>query len=113
MDGGKFFATGDEGIVYVAVRPATDFKVAASTFLTDLIKLKGVNITPTIESEKVVTFLDGKTQGNEIILSALFGTQKATVYGVIKDGKAIMVMDGTVPKNLALYSEIGKSLTLK
>jgi len=112
LDGGKFYAAGDEGLVYIAVRPAADFKSAATTFLSDLIKLKGVNITPNVDSEKMVTYLDG-SQGNEIMLSALFGSQKATVYGVIKDGNAIMVMCGTNPKNVALYSEIGKSLVVK
>jgi hypothetical protein len=112
LDGGKFYAKGGDDLVYVAVRPATNFKDAASTFLADLIKLSGVALSPSVDSEKTVTFLDG-SQGNEIMLSALFGSKKATVYGVIKDGKAIMVMCGTQPKSLALYSEIGKSLVVK
>ncbi len=113
LPGGVFYAKGGDDLVYVAVRPATDFTAAATEFLSDLIKLSGVALSPNVDSSKTVTFLDGKTQGNEIMLSALFGSKKATVYGVIKDGKAIMVMCGTSPKNLALYSEIGKSLTLK
>jgi ABC-type transport system substrate-binding protein len=113
LTGGVFFAKGGDDLVYVAVRPATDFKAAATEFLSDLIKLSGVALSPNVDSEKTVTFLDGKTQGNEIMLSALFGSKKATVYGVIKDGKAIMVMCGTSPKSLALYSEIGKSLVVK
>jgi len=112
LPGGVFYAKGGDDLVYVAVRPATNFKDAAATFLADLIKLSGVTLTPSVDSEKTVTFLDG-SQGNEIMLSALFGSKKATVYGVIKDGKAIMVMCGTQPKNLELYSEIGKSLVVK
>jgi hypothetical protein len=113
LPGGVFYAKGGDDLIYVAVRPATNFKDSATTFLADLIKLSGVALSPNVDSEKTVTFLDGKTQGNEIMLSALFGQKKATVYGVIKDGKAIMVMCGTAPKNLALYSEIGKSLVVK
>ncbi len=112
LPGGVFYAKGGDDLVYVAVRPATNFKDSAATFLADLIKLSGVALSPNVDSEKMVTMLDG-TQGNEIMLSALFGQKKATVYGVIKDGKAIMVMCGTQPKNLALYSEIGKSLVVK
>ena len=112
LEGGVFYAKGGDDLVYVAVRPATDFKAAATTFLADLIKLSGVALSPNVDSEKTVTMLDG-TQGNEIMLSALFGSKKATVYGVIKDGKAIMVMCGTSPKSLDLYSEIGKSLVVK
>jgi len=112
LTGGVFYAKGGDDLVYVAVRPATDFKAAATEFLSDLIKLSGVALSPNVDSEKTVTMLDG-TQGNEIMLSALFGSKKATVYGVIKDGKAIMVMCGTAPKSLALYSEIGKSLVVK
>jgi len=113
LPGGVFYAKSGDDLVYVAVRPATDFTAAATEFLSDLIKLSGVALSPNVDSSKTVTFLDGKTQGNEIMLSALFGAKKATVYGVIKDGKAIMVMCGTSPKSLALYSEIGKSLVVK
>jgi len=112
LKGGVFYAAGDDGLVYVAVRPATDFQEAAMTFMKDLIALKA-NVNPELVSVKEVTFADGKTKGTEIMLSALFGSQKASIYGVIKDGNAIMVMNGTNPKNLALYSEIGKTLTLK
>lgn len=112
LTGGVFYAKGGDDLVYVAVRPATDFKASATEFLADLIKLSGVALSPNVDSDKTVTMLDG-TQGNEIMLSALFGSKKATVYGVIKDGKAIMVMCGTAPKSLALYSEIGKSLVVK
>jgi hypothetical protein len=112
LKGGVFYASGDDGLVYIAVRPATDFKESALVFLKDLIALKA-NVNPELVSEKTVTFTDGKTTGFEIMLSALFGSQKASIYGTIKDGNAIMVMCGTNPKNLALYSEIGKTLTVK
>ena len=112
LAGGVFYAKSGDDLVYVAVRPATNFKADATAFLADLIKLSGVALSPSVDSEKTVTMLDG-TQGNEIMLSALFGQKKATVYGVTKDGKSIMVMCGTSPKSLALYSEIGKSLQVK
>ena len=112
LKGGVFFAQGDDGLVYVAVRPATDFQEAAITFMKDLIALRA-NVNPELVSVKEVTFADGKTKGTEIMLSALFGSQKASIYGVIKDGNAIMVMNGTNPKNLTLYSEVGKTLSVK
>jgi hypothetical protein len=113
LTGSVFFGKGDSGIVYVAVRPATSFKDAAIAFLGDYIVSLGVNINPDVESEKTVTLADGKTQGNEIILSAMFGARKGCAYGVIKDGKAIMVLAGVDPKNLNLYKEICETLVLK
>ena len=113
LTGGVFYAKGGDDLVYVAVRPATDFKAASLTFLSDLIAASGASINPDFDSEQAVTFADGKTKGTAIMLSALFGSKKATVYGVIKDGKAIMVMCGTVKNNLDLYKEIGSTLSVK
>jgi len=112
LAGGVFYAKGGDDLIYVAVRPATDFQAAATELMSDLIKLSGVALSPNVDSIKDVTFADGTT-GKEVMLSALFGSKKATVYGIIKDGKAIMVMNGTVPKSLPLYSEIGKTLSAK
>ena len=44
-------------VVYVAVRPATDFKAAASTFLADLIAASGANFTPSVDSEATITLI--------------------------------------------------------
>lgn len=113
LKGGVFFAKGGDDLVYVAVRPATNFKDASMTLLADLIALSGAAINPDFDSEAALTFADGKTKGTAILLSALFGSKKATVYGVLKDGNAIMVMCGTVKNNVELYKEIGSTLSVK
>jgi len=113
LTGGVLFAKGGDDLIYVAVRPSTDFKASAMEFLADLIKASGASINPDFDGEQAVTFADGKTKGTAIMLSALFGSKKATVYGLIKDGKAIMVMCGTVPKSLPIYKEIGSTLSVK
>jgi hypothetical protein len=113
LTGGVFYATGGDDVIYVCVRPATQFSEAASTFLADLIAAKGMALVPSVESDKTKTLADGKTQASEILLSAAFGMAKAYVHGTIKDGKAIMVMTGTKPANLTLYKEIGETLSIK
>jgi len=99
-------------VVYVAVRPATDFKAAASTFLADLIAASGANFTPSVDSEATITLADGTT-ANVILLSAAFGMAKAAITGVLKDGNAIMVCGASDPKSMALYQEIGSTLIVK
>jgi len=114
VSGAVLFAKGEgNDIVMVGVRPATSIKDAAIALLADYILSLGAGITPGVDSEKTVTLADGKTQANEILMSALFGARKGYAYGVIKDGKAIMVLAGTDPKHLDLYSEIGKTLVVK
>lgn len=109
LSGGVFYAKDDDDLVYIAVRPATNFTDAATTFIADLIALSGVALTPTIDSETTVTLADGTT-ANQIIFSALFGSKKLVVTGVIKDGNAIMVLCGSSPTNIDLYKAIGQSL---
>ncbi len=113
LPGGVFYAKGQgKDLIYVAVRPATEFKDTANTFLADLIKLSGAAFAPSIDNESTVTLADG-TKANVIALSAAFGMAKATITGVLKDGNAIMIMAGTDPKNMELYKEIGSTLITK
>ena len=100
-------------IIVIGVRPATNFKDAAVTFLSDFIAAAGASFVPSVDGENTVTLADGKTQANEIVLSVAFGLKKGVIYGVLKDGKAIMVLVALDPKNMELYKEIGKTLTLK
>jgi len=99
-------------MVYVAVRPAANFKDAAVIFLSDLIAASGAALSPSIDSETIVTLSDG-TQANQILLSAAFGSVKAAITGVIKDGNAIMICGASDPMNIDLYKEIGGTLTLR
>ena len=113
LTGGVFYAKGEgKDVVYIAVRPATNFKAAANTFMTDLIAASGMSVTPSVDSETTITLADG-TKADVILLSAAFGLAKAAITGVIKDGNAIMVMGGTDPKNMDLYKEIGSALITK
>jgi len=113
VKGGLFYAKGTgKDIVYIAVRPATDFKAAANTFLGDLIAASGAAFSPSVDSETTVTLADG-TKANVILLSAAFGMAKAAVTGVLKDGNAIMIVGGTDPKSMELYKEIGSTLIAK
>jgi len=99
-------------LIYVAVRPATNFEEAANTFLTDLIKAANVPFIPSVDSTAKITLADG-TEANVILLSAAFGQAKSVVTGVIKDGNAIMICGATDPKSLDLYKEIGSTLIVK
>ena len=113
IDGAVFYAKGTgKDLVFVAVRPATVFKDAANTFLADLIKASGAAFSPSIDSESTVTLADG-SKAEVIMLSAAFGMAKAVITGVLKNGKAIMVVGATDPKSLALYQEIGSTLIVK
>jgi hypothetical protein len=113
LTGGVFYAKGTgKDLVYIAVRPATEFKSTANTFLADLIKLSGAAFAPSIDNESTITLADG-TKANVILLSAAFGMAKASITGVLKDGNAIMIMAGTDPKNMDLYKEIGSTLITK
>ena len=113
LTGGVFYAKGEgKDLVYIAVRPATEFKSTANTFLADLIKASGAAFSPSIDNEATITLADGTT-ANVIQLSAAFGMAKAAITGVLKDGNAIMIMAGTDPKNMELYKEIGSTLITK
>jgi len=104
--GGTFYAMSGDDVVFIAVRPATDFKAAAQQLFTDLIK------PPSVDAEAEVTMADGKTKGYEILLSVSASGQtiaSGSVCGVIKDGKAIMVLGAKQAKNIELYREIGKN----
>jgi len=109
LSGGACYAKEEDDLVYIAVRPATNFKDAATTFVVDFINLFGVALTPTVESETIVTLADD-TPGNQILFSVLFGSKKLVVTGVIKDGNAIMVLGGNSPMHIDLYKSIGQSL---
>ncbi len=110
--GAVFYGKGGKDNVFVAVRPATDFQAAASTFLADLIAASGANFSPSIDNVATVTLADG-TKANVILLSAAFGMAKAAITGVIKGGNAIMVVGASDPGHLALYQEIGSTLIVK
>jgi hypothetical protein len=99
-------------VIFVAVRPATNFKEAASVFLADMIAASGAAFSPSVDEEKTITLADGKT-ANVILLSAAFGMAKAAITGVLKDGNAIMVVGASDPKSMALYQEIGSTLLVK
>ncbi|MFA5398954.1 MAG: redoxin domain-containing protein [Dehalococcoidia bacterium] len=109
LSGGVFYAK-DDDLVYIAVRPATNFADAATSFLTDLIASSGAAFSPSVESETTITLDDGTTQANQIVFSAAFGMAKAVVTGVLKDGNAIMVCGASDPQHLDLYKAIGQSL---
>jgi len=110
-----FYAHGGDDMVYIDVRPATNFKDASVALLADLIKAKGLIVTPNVDLDKAATLADGKTAANEVLLSAsvLFQTKNGYCFGLIKDGKAIIVMTGLDPKKLDLFKEIAQTLTLK
>ncbi len=113
IEGAAFYGkSAGKDLVFVAVRPATNFKDAASVFLADLIKASGAAFSPNVDEETTVTLADG-TKANVILLSAAFGMAKAAVTGVLKDGNAIMVVGATDPKSMALYQEIGSTLIVK
>jgi len=99
-------------LIYVAVRPATNFQDAALAFLSDLIAAAKVPFVPGVDSTAKVTLADG-TVADVILLSAAFGQAKGVVTGVIKDGKAIMICGATDPKSVELYKEIGSTLIVK
>jgi len=99
-------------LIYVAVRPATNFQDAALEFLSDLIAAAKVPFVPGVDSSEKVTLADG-TVADVILLSAAFGQAKSAVTGVIKDGNAIMICGATDPKSMALYKEIGSTLIVK
>jgi hypothetical protein len=116
LPGGVFRAMLDNDVVFIVVKPATDFKVAATEVFTYLIKANGLSASPSVDAETAVTMADGKTKGYEILLSATVSGQtaaKAAVCGVIKDGNAILVTGASVPKNIELYIEIGKTLSVQ
>jgi len=112
VSGVVFFANKGDDNLLVLIRPSTDFKVSASDVLADLIKAKGMSLTPSIDNEVTVTLADG-TKANVILLSAAFGMAKAAVTGVLKDGNAIMVVGASAPKSMAIYQEIGSTLIVK
>jgi len=113
LKGGVFYAKGPGGdFVHIAVRPATNFRDAAITYLKDLIASTGISLSPNIDNEKTISLADG-TQANVILLSASMFEVKAAVTGVIKDGNAIMICGARNPKNLELYQEIGSTLVVK
>jgi hypothetical protein len=113
ISGAVFYGkSAGKDLVFVAIRPATDFKAAANTFLADLIAASGAAFSPSVDSETTVTLADG-TKAQVILLSAAFGMAKAAITGVIKDGNAIMVVGATDPKSMALYQEIGSTLIVK
>jgi len=110
LKGGVFYAKGaGNDIVHIAVRPATNFTEAATTYLTDLMSAVGTITSPNIDSETTVILADG-TKANVVLLSALMGQRKAAITGVLKDGNAIMVCGAIDPNNLDLYKEIGSTL---
>jgi len=111
LEGGVFYARAENGedIVYIAIRPSSNFTETSMDFLKDLFALSGVALDPTIESETTVTIADGTT-ATQIIYSILFGSKKLVITGVIKNGNAIMVLCGADPANIELYKEIGQTL---
>ena len=110
LSGSVFYAKGPgKDVVYIAVRPATNFKEASNTFLVDLITSSGAAFSPSVDNEFTITLADG-TEADVILLSAAFGMAKAAITGVIKDGNAIMVLGASDPMNMALYQEIGSTL---
>ena len=113
IPGAVFYGKGPgKDNVFVAIRPATNFKDASSVFLADLIAASGAAFSPNVDNETTVTLADG-TKANVILLSAAFGMAKAAITGVIKDGNAIMVVGASDPKDMALYQEIGSTLIVK
>lgn len=103
---------GNSNYVYVAIRPAINFREAANTYMNDLITASGYQVSSSIDSETTTTLADG-TKADVILLSAAFGQAKAAITGVLKDGNAIMICGVMDPKNLELYKEIGSTLVLQ
>jgi hypothetical protein len=113
LKGGVFYAKGSgNDRVIIAVRPATNFREAASTYLDDLITAVGGQLVPSIDSETAITLADG-TKAELILASAAFGQAKVAITGVLKDGNAIMICGASDPKNLELYKEIGATLVIQ
>lgn len=113
IPGVVFYAEGTgKDDVFIAVRPATNFTDAATTFLADAFAASAASFTPAVDSVSIVTLSDGVTQANNILFSAFSGTAKAAVTGVIKDGNAIMIMGASDPAHVGLYQEIGETLTV-
>lgn len=103
---------GNSNYVYVAVRPAINFRDAANTYMNDLITASGYQVSSSIDSETTIKLADG-TKADVILLSAAFGQAKAAITGVLKDGNAIMICGVMDPKNLELYKEIGSTLEMQ
>ena len=111
--GGVFYAKGPgNDKVYIAARPATNFREAAITCMNDLITAEGYQVVPSIDNETAITLADG-TRADVILLSAGFGRAKMAIIGVLKDGNAIMIFGASDPKNLELYKEIGSTLVVQ
>lgn len=112
IKGGEFYAKGPgNDSVYIAVRPATNFREVAINCMYDLIAAEGYQIVPSIDNETTVTLADGTKA--DVILLSVFGRAKAAITGVLKDGNAIMIFGAMDPKNLELYKEIGSTLVLQ
>ena len=113
VSGVVFYAIGTgRDRLYIAVRPATNFEDASTQFVTDLLSASGAALTPSIDSENTIILDDGTTQATQIIYSALFGSVKFVVTGVIKAGYAVMVCGAIDPMNLELYKEMGETLNI-
>jgi hypothetical protein len=103
LKGGVFYARGPyDDRVYIAVRPATNLREAAITFVNDFITATSrALVVPNIDSETTIALADG-TKADVILLSAGFGQSQAgiAITGVVKDGNAIMICASRNPKNL-------------
>jgi type IV secretory pathway VirB10-like protein len=113
LAGGVLYAKSGKDNIYVAVRPATDFKAASTKFFEDLITASGNSFTAGVDAENTITLADGKTKATQILMSAAFGMAKATCTGILKDGNAIMVVCASDPGQMEIYKEIGTTLVIK
>jgi Tol biopolymer transport system component len=111
--GGAFYAKGPgNDRIYIAVRPATNFRETAIACMNDLITAEGYHVVPIIDSETAITLADG-TKADVILLSVGFGQAKVAITGALKDGNAIMIFGASDPKNMELYKEIGSTLIVQ
>lgn len=105
----------DKLAVCIDIRPATNFNNAACDLVGDLITWKA-SVTPPqesfhIDSESSTMLADGKTRAYDVCWAV--ANYKVYCYGILKDGKAIIVTAGWDDGQSTLYKEIVHTLTYK
>jgi hypothetical protein len=103
------------GCIAVDIRQATDMDQV--TAIQDMARIHGAQVSPVVyESVSTVTLADGKTVGQESLVSweyEIRRTMYAYCLSVVKEGKTITVMSGIEPVKSDLCKEIVRTLILK
>lgn len=105
----------DRLAVCIDIRPATNFKAAARDLMYELVRWK-TEFAPPVEafyiiSENTAQLADGKTTTYDMCWA--IANYRVYFYGILKDGKAIIVASGWDEDQSDLYKEIIHTLTFK